>query len=306
MPGNNSTKIPTDATGDQTASMNAKSPTASRHAAPSSHRISEVVLAVTNLDSSLDFYQKALGLPLESREDQRAVLALDQGHKLILETSGVTAQAPRDAAGLYHVALLYKDQAALGHVLRNLTGAGYELDGAGDHKVSVALYLHDPDNNGIELYCDRPAESWPNSKEGRPNPLFTLAVDINALLKEPEPETITQPTLGHLHLVVSDMAASTDFYVNRLNLIYNNATPSAFFGTWDKYHHDLAFRIVPGVSKKWPSDRTGLRAFTLRGVSDLEMTEIRVRLDEISYAWQVIHHGISLRSPDGILIDLIS
>jgi len=265
-----------------------------------------VVLAVTNIDSSLAFYDKALGLQLESKEDQRAVFALDQGHKLILETSGVTGQPPGDAAGLYHVALLYKDQAALGHVLRNLTGAGYQLDGAGDHKVSVALYLHDSDNNGIELYVDRPAESWPITKEGRPKPLFTLAVDINALLKEAEPETITQPTLGHLHLVVSDMADSTNFYFNRLNLIYNNGVSSAFFGTWDKYHHDLAFRSVPGVTKKWPHDRAGLRAFTLRGVSDLEMTEIRVRLDEISYAWQVIHHGISLRSPDGILIDLIS
>jgi catechol 2,3-dioxygenase len=94
--------------------------------------------------------------------------------------------APRNTAGLFHLAILYPERRELARMLKRLLDTGYPLDGASDHGVSEALYLRDPDDNGVELYCDRPREEWPRPKEGEGVAMFTRPLDLKGLLAELE------------------------------------------------------------------------------------------------------------------------
>src|SRR2546421_3008723 len=134
-------------------------------------RIGHVHLKVSNLQRALDFYCGVLGLELTQRYGTQAafVSAGDYHHHIGLNTweSLGGSPPPSGATGLYHLAILYPTRAALADALRRLMAAGIELDGASDHGVSEALYLRDPDQNGVELYWDRPKEAWPRTAEGK-------------------------------------------------------------------------------------------------------------------------------------------
>ena len=157
--------------------------------APVSHglRIGHVHLRVADLDRAIGFYRGVLGLELQQRwGDAAAFLGADGYHHHIglntWESRGASPPPPGHT-GLYHVAFLYPDRAALARALRRVLDAGIALDGAADHGVSEAVYLRDPDGNGIELYRDRPPADWPRDADG------TLAMgnarlDLQALLAE--------------------------------------------------------------------------------------------------------------------------
>jgi catechol 2,3-dioxygenase len=151
-------------------------------------RIGHVHLKVANLERSLGFYRDVLGFELTQRMgDQAAFLSAGGYHHHIgLNTwESQDGQAPAfGTTGLYHHAILYPTRAALADALRRLTAAGIPLDGAADHGVSEALYLRDPDNNGVELYWDRPKEQWPLSADGK-LAMFTRRLDLRGLLGEP-------------------------------------------------------------------------------------------------------------------------
>jgi len=133
--------------------------------------IGHVHLKVANLDRSLAFYCGVLGFELMQRlgKDAAFVSAGGYHHHIGLNTweSKGGSPPPRGSTGLYHVAIRYPTRATLADALRRLQTAGISLDGASDHGVSEALYLHDPDDNGIELYWDRPKEQWPRSSDGK-------------------------------------------------------------------------------------------------------------------------------------------
>ncbi|MEZ5855160.1 MAG: VOC family protein [Hyphomicrobiaceae bacterium] len=148
-------------------------------------RIGHVHLKVADLERALAFYCGVLGFELKQRYgDQAAFLAAgDYHHHLGLntwESLGGSSPAP-GTTGLYHVAFLYPDRAALADALRRLNDAGVNLTGASDHGVSEALYLNDPDGNGIELYWDRPKTEWPRHRDGT-IAMGTRQLDLNALL----------------------------------------------------------------------------------------------------------------------------
>jgi catechol 2,3-dioxygenase len=132
--------------------------------------IGHVHLKVADLDRALAFYRDVLGFEITGRiGDQAAFLSAGGYHHHIgLNTweSRGGSPPPRDATGLYHVAIRYPTRAALARALRALLERRYPLDGASDHGVSEALYLHDPDGNGIELYWDRPRDTWPTASDG--------------------------------------------------------------------------------------------------------------------------------------------
>jgi len=126
--------------------------------------IGHVHLKVADIDRALDFYHGVLGFDVVQR-----------------------SPPPRGTTGLYHVAIRYPDRQTLADALRRVLAAGIPLDGATDHGVSEAIYLRDPDGNGIELYRDRPREEWPRPAEGEGVAMFNAPFDLQALLAEPEP-----------------------------------------------------------------------------------------------------------------------
>jgi len=146
-----------------------------------------VHLKVANLDRALAFYCGVLGLELQQRFGSQAAFISAGGyhHHIGLNTweSEGGSPPPPGATGLYHLALRYPDRATLADALRRLQRAGIPLDGASDHGVSEALYLRDPDQNGVELYRDRPRSEWPRTPSGE-IAMFSHRLDLDALLAE--------------------------------------------------------------------------------------------------------------------------
>jgi catechol 2,3-dioxygenase len=150
-------------------------------------RIGHVHLKVANLDRALAFYQGVLGFEITQRYGRDAVFLSAGGyhHHLGLNTWESKGGPPPAAGttGLYHVAILYPTRAALADALRRLQRAGIALSGAADHGVSEALYLDDPDGNGVELYWDRPEPEWPRAPDGTLT-MFSRPLDLEELLRE--------------------------------------------------------------------------------------------------------------------------
>ena len=149
--------------------------------------IGHVHLKVADLERALKFYCGVLGFELQQRFGSQAAFISAGGyhHHIGLntwESAGGPPPPPR-STGLYHLAILYPTRAQLAHALQRLLDAGIELDGASDHGVSEALYLRDPDENGVELYWDHPKEKWPRAADGG-LAMFTRPLDLDALLKE--------------------------------------------------------------------------------------------------------------------------
>ena len=148
-------------------------------------RIGHVHLKVSNLDRSLAFYCGVIGFELQQKFGNSAAFISAAGyhHHIGLNTwESLNGSPPAGGTtGLYHVAILYPTRAALASALQRLIDAEIPLDGASDHGVSEALYLHDPDHNGIELYWDRPQSDWPHAEDGS-LAMFSHALDLEALL----------------------------------------------------------------------------------------------------------------------------
>jgi catechol 2,3-dioxygenase len=156
---------------------------------PAGTRIGHVHLKVADLDRALGFYRDVLGFQVKQRYGDQAVFiaAGDYHHHIGLntwESKGGHPPAP-GTTGLFHTAILYPTRAALADALHRVLEAGIQLDGASDHGVSQALYLRDPDQNGVELYWDRPENEWPRDENGE-IAMFTKRLDVEDLLKARE------------------------------------------------------------------------------------------------------------------------
>ena len=153
-------------------------------------RIGHVHLKVADLDRALKFYCDVLGFELMQRFGSQAAFISAGGyhHHIGLNTweSKGGPPPPPGTTGLYHLAILYPTRALLADAVKRVLAAGIELDGASDHGVSEAIYLRDADDNGVELYCDRPKEQWPRSADGGVA-MFTHRLDLDGLLKESPP-----------------------------------------------------------------------------------------------------------------------
>lgn len=154
---------------------------------PASTRIGHVHLKVSDLDKALAFYHELLGFQITQRYGSQAVFVSAGGyhHHIGLNTwySKCAAPAPGNAPGLFHTAILYETRKDLAVILQRLIDARYPITGASNHGVSEAIYLEDPDGNGVELYWDRPKEQWPVDKDGKLQ-MVTEHLDIPGLLAE--------------------------------------------------------------------------------------------------------------------------
>lgn len=154
---------------------------------PAATKIGHIHLKVSDLNRSLDFYCKLLGFELMTTHRNQAAFISAGGyhHHIGLNTwhSKDAPPAPKRSAGLFHTAILYPTRKDLAEITKRLMDAGYPLTGASDHGVSEAIYLDDPDENGVELYWDRPKDQWPKREDGGID-MYTRALDIKDLLNE--------------------------------------------------------------------------------------------------------------------------
>src|SRR5688572_11016471 len=151
--------------------------------------IGHVHVKVSNLERSVAFYQDVLGLELQQMYGQSAAFLSYGGYHhhvgLNVWESRNGSSPPPGSTGLYHFAILYPDRRALAHALKNVLDHNVRIDGASDHGVSEAIYLRDPDGNGIELYVDRPENEWPRGPDGKIQ-MHTRPLDLQALLEAPQ------------------------------------------------------------------------------------------------------------------------
>lgn len=230
---------------------------------PAAH-IGAVHLTISDLERSVRFYESHLGFTLHRREDRIAWLGAG-GSDLLVLSECESAPRVRGATGLYHFAVLVPTRADLGRALRRLVTTDTVMQGAADHGVSEALYLADPDGNGIEIYRDRPRAEWP-FVNGRLR-MGADPVDLDGLLvdgRDGDDRRIAAGTvIGHVHLHVSRLDEAERFYVEVVGFdLMQRYGPSALFVSAGGYHHHIGLNTWAGVgAPPPPPGAIGLRHF---------------------------------------------
>lgn len=225
--------------------------------------VARVALVVNDLAGVARFYEEALGLERLSADG--AEVRLGAGGRALLDLRGDAAapRATRAEAGLFHTAFLMPSRGALGAWVRHAAGARLRLQGASDHLVSEALYLSDPEGNGIEVYADRPCEAWP--MDGAMVRMATEPLDLPGLAEAADASWVGAPegtVLGHVHLKVGDEAEAERFYGRALGLQVMARYPGASFLASGGYHHHL------GVNA-WSSRGAGPRRREAAGLAEV-------------------------------------
>jgi catechol 2,3-dioxygenase len=227
--------------------------------------VGEVNIKVKNLDYSVTFYQNIIGLQVLDRTDHKAVLTTNGKTPLLTleQPADVIAKAGH-MTGLYHFAILLPTRADLAVFLRHMLQTGYPL-GAGDHYVSEALYITDPDGNGIEVYRDRPSDEW-NWNNGLVD-MATEQLDAEGIIAESNAEWNGLPAktvMGHIHLHVADLKKAEEFYTKGLNFNPVSYYPQAAFLSTGGYHHHIAINTWQGVGVPAPpKNSVGLNWYSL-------------------------------------------
>ncbi len=236
---------------------------------PSNLRLGPVQLQVLNLDRALNFYEKDFGLVTRAGENGALWLGPPGGETLlILATKPGLSPKPAGTTGLYHYALLLPGRRELGKTFQRLLEARATFQGAADHLVSEAIYLADPEGNGIEIYADRPREDWP--RRGEAIEMATLPLDLSGLLAESEAregaeDLPKEMTVGHVHLHVADLERETRFYREVLGFeLMASYGASASFLAAGGYHHHVGINVWAGHNAPAPpKDSAGLGYFTI-------------------------------------------
>jgi catechol 2,3-dioxygenase len=248
---------------------------------PADLTLGPVHLRVTDLDRSVAFSATSIGLQLIDRDGDVARLGAGDGEILVLHEHPDARRAGRHA-GLYHFALLHPTRQELARALRRLIATRTPIDGASDHGISWAIYLPDPDGNGIELAADQPRENWGNLRDPRtigPRPL-----DVEGLLGTiPEDDVPAHADrdlrVGHLHLHVGDVDDALAFYRDLVGFEVQTLFSGAAFVSAGGYHHHLGLNTwrgegIPGP----PDDVVGLEHWTVRIDRDA-LAALRARLE---------------------------
>jgi catechol 2,3-dioxygenase len=265
-----------------------------------------VRLTVSDLARSRSFYEHAIGLRPRELEDGGVALG-PADEPALVELAG-DASAPgldRRATGLFHLAILVPSRLDLAHALARLAEARWPLDGASDHLVSEALYLSDPDGNGIEIYQDRPREQW-NYEDGHLQ-MATLALDLHSLTGELRAATSPQPSaapgtrIGHVHLQVADIPAAEAFYHGVLGFdVTVRGYPGALFVSAGGYHHHIGLNTWQSAGSGPPAPGSiGLRSFEVVLPNEAEFERVLARIDDAGLVAEPTLAGPVVRDPSG-------
>lgn len=250
---------------------------------------------------ALAFYADILGLTPDQHPDGTTVLRAGHRPLLILNEQPDAQPRPSRTTGLYHAAMLLPTRRDLARTLRRLAETGYPLTGASDHRVSEALYLDDPDGNGLELYADRPRDTWPTA--GAEVRMTVDPLDIDNLLAEldhtPWTGLSSGTTLGHMHVHVNDLRSAERFYVNLIGFtIMQRFGGSALFVAAGGYHHHLGLNTWAGIGAPPPPPNSiGLEYFTIELPHEAARNAVLERIRSAQYPHEQHPEGTLLRDP---------
>ena len=272
--------------------------------------IGEVHLTVTNLDNALKFYRDQLGFSLLSQAGGQALLGAGSAGLLRL-FENTAARQVKGVTGLYHFAVLLPDRRSFARLIYHLAENGIEVSGVADHGVSEAIYMSDPDGNGIELYSDRRRNDWPRDDLGRLQ-MGTEQLDMEDLLLElrngldPFTGLPEHTIVGHIHLHVANLASADHFYreVLGFELIQRYGSSAMFFSAGG-YHHHVGVNVWAGEgAPPPPPDAVGLRWFEIRLPGQAALDAISARLQAAGIAFEAQDGGQLVRDPsqNGILL----
>lgn len=270
---------------------------------PSETRVGRVALRVHDLDQLVAFYETVVGLEILHSETGRAVLGVDETALLELIADPNAPERSANETGLFHTAFRVSSRAALADALSRVR-EHWQLDGASDHLVSEALYLTDPEDNGIEIYCDRSREEWPNEDDGSVGmETLPLALDEFRDIGQGSRTVPSETSIGHVHLEVSSVAASQAFYVDELGMrVRDRYGDEALFVAAGEYHHHVGLNTWNGRTE--PRTGRGLQWFELVLPDRETLDAVRTRFDQHGTAVSSMEEGITVTDPDGIELRL--
>ena len=269
--------------------------------------VGTVALTVSDLDRSRAFYETVLGLTAHELDDGGLALGVADEPALV-RLRGDSAAPPLHprATGLFHLAVLTPSRRELAYALARLARSRWPLSGASDHLVSEALYLNDPDGNGIEIYSDRERSEWRTDDDGQ-LAMATLRLDLESLAGElhdapPVPDRVPAGTrMGHVHLQVSDIAAAEDFYHGVLGFdVTVRGYPGALFVSAGGYHHHIGLNTWNSAGAAPPAPgAVGLRSFDVRLPDRDELQRVLARVSAAGLAADTFDGTTVVRDPSG-------
>jgi catechol 2,3-dioxygenase len=263
-----------------------------------------VELIVGDLDGMATFYEQAIGLAPISRSSTDATLGSADGARLIELAGRPDAPLrPRHSTGLFHVAFLVPSRRELARSVRRVIDAGWNFTGASDHLVSEALYLDDPEGNGIEIYRDRPRDEW--RYEGGQLAMATLPLDLDGVMAELDGDDAQAGApgthIGHVHLQVSQIPPAESFYAGDLGLdVTTSRYPGALFMSAGGYHHHIGTNTW--ASANAPAARVGsrgLRRYTIVLPDAAELQRVGAQMRAAGHELEEVDGGVEAVDPSG-------
>ena len=282
---------------------------------PDATRVGRTALSVADLDTTAAFYRDVVGLAVLRRETGAAALGAGGTPLLKLRADDASPRGS-SAAGLFHNAFRVPSRSALGDALRRVRSR-WRLDGASDHRVSEALYLADPEGNGVEIYWDRPREEWPTADDGTVRmDTLQLNTDAIAALGSGDERAPPDTGVGHVHLEVTSLDASREFYAGVLGMrVRQEYGRSALFLAAGDYHHHVGLNTWNGRTA--PAEGRGLAWFelVLPDRSALDAARDRFERADVSVSnvtdadsdpsvSDVADSGVEVVDPDGTAVRL--
>ena len=273
---------------------------------PDDTALGPVRLRAGDLDRMAAFYMRAVGLRELGRSGSEVLLGTGDGAVLVeLEGDPSAPARPARTTGLFHQAILVPSRADLGVALRRVLDAGWQFTGASDHLVSEALYLDDPEGNGIEIYRDRPREEWPLGSDGAVE-MATLALDVAGVMASASEGTPDEgmpdgTVMGHVHLQVADIPAAERHYADGLGFdVTVRGYPGALFVSAGGYHHHLGLntwgtREAPPP----PEGARGLVRYRVVVPTAADLRAVGDRLDAAGVRAEARDGGLEVTDPSG-------
>ena len=269
--------------------------------------LGKVVLRVNDLEKMTTFYQEAIGLDILEKQAHATVLGVKSDNAPLVELVEIPKASSRTrTAGLFHLAILLPTRGDLGEMLYHLVTNKYDLGGASDHGYSEALYLNDPEGNGIEIYRDKPMEEWDIRPDGKIEGI-TIAMDTEGVVQSMEKLFAGIPSgtkMGHVHLTVHDLESTQEFYVNVLGIeLKSDFFGQAKFFASGNYHHHIGSNVWGGRNLPAPVEtQTGLAYYTWLLPSKAELDALKERLEKHAVPYQSVDETLIFKDNSGITI----